>query len=70
MPALRICPAGAAASAARAYTLGIWRVMEVRAHLAADAFGDVDYTVFGSVLAIGPHARPVGHLARVTRHPG
>jgi len=44
--------------------------MEVRTYPAVEAFGEVDFTVLGPVLAIGPHARPVGDVARVSRQPG
>src|ERR1700678_4048347 len=44
--------------------------MEVRTHLAVDAFGNIDFTVFRPVLAIGPHAGPVGNVAWVPRRPG
>ena len=46
------------------------RVMEEGTRIAVDAFGDVDFTVFGPGLAIGPHARPVGNILRVSRRPG
>jgi hypothetical protein len=70
MPAVRICPAGAASSVAGAYPRGIGRAMKVRTHPAAEAFGDVDFTILGSVLTIEPHARPVGSLARISGHRG
>src|SRR5580704_17590911 len=71
MPAPRVYLAGAAGSVAGAYTIGrMCRVMEVRAHIAVDAFGDVDFTVRGPVMAIGPHARPVGDIVRVPGRPG
>src|SRR6202050_5425206 len=44
--------------------------MEEGTHIAVDAFGDVDFTVCGPVLAVGPHARPVGDIVRVSRRPG
>src|SRR5580704_9779357 len=70
MPAVRICPAGAASSVAGAYPLGIGRAMKVRTHPAAEAFGDVDFTILGPVLTIEPHTRPVGSLARISGHRG